>query len=205
MTKLVFLKIGDGSLADGFSVILQMGYEGAQPTIEVTAKFPPALGLLESYQRWQMSYYRLGSPYRLEAQTGYVTNVSVIGDCQELAQDFGTRFNHWFQSMEFQPIREKLLEQLLPTDTIRVIIQTSAMELRRFPWHLLRFFDAYPKSEVTLSAPVFEVVEQHVTTTETIRILAILGEATGLDVKEDEALLNALPHADIHFVNERAP
>ncbi|MGK7891850.1 MAG: CHASE2 domain-containing protein [Leptolyngbyaceae cyanobacterium] len=202
MTKLVFLKIGAGSLEAGFPVILQMGNEGAQPTIEVTAAFPAALDLWKAYQRWQVSYHRLGIPYRLEAKTGYVTNVSVIGDCRELAQAFGDRFNQWFQSTEFQPIREKLLAQLSPTEPIRLIIQTQTAELRRLPWHVLSFFDAYPQADVALAAPTFELIDQQPVPSDSIRVLAILGDATALDVAQDEALLKDLPHAEIHFLQE---
>ena len=202
MGKLVLLKIGEGSLALGFPVTLQMGAEGYQPTIEVVGAFPPALELWECYRRWQVSYYRLSNAYRLEAKTGYVTNVSVIDDCSELATIFRDRFHQWFQSAPFQPVREKLLTQLTPSDTVRVIIQTAVPELRRFPWHLLPLLDTYPNAEVALSNPWFEPVEQQPMPGDAIRVLAILGNASGLNIERDRTLLSTLPHADIRFLVE---
>jgi hypothetical protein len=42
MDKLVVLKIGTGSLEQGFSILLQIGEENARPAIELTGHLPPA-------------------------------------------------------------------------------------------------------------------------------------------------------------------
>jgi len=202
MSKLVFLKIGEGSFQAGFPVTLRMGEEGYQSTIEVTGYLPPALRLLESYQRWQVSYYRLGSGYRLEAKAGYVTNVSITDDCNDLAGEFRDRLNQWLQTDSFRPIREKLLEQLSLSETIRVVLQTNVPELRRFPWHLWNFFERYARAEVALGAPSFEPAAQAIAPRNTIRVLAVLGHAQGLDLEQDKALLNQLPHANVHLLVE---
>ncbi|MEM9215198.1 MAG: CHASE2 domain-containing protein [Cyanobacteria bacterium P01_F01_bin.150] len=202
MSKVVVLKVGDGSVQTGFPVTLQMGEEGYQTAIEVTGAFPPVPLLLEEYQRWQTAYRSLGNAYRLEAKTGYVTNVSVVGDCHDLAQSFSDRFNQWFQSDAVRPIRETLLEQLDPSEVIRIILQTNSADLKRFPWHLLDFFERYPRAEVALGAVSFAPAGRSPIPGDAIRILAILGHAQGLDIEQDQALLNCLPHADVHFLIE---
>ncbi|MGF1522063.1 MAG: CHASE2 domain-containing protein [Leptolyngbyaceae cyanobacterium] len=203
MQKLVTLKLGNGSLETGLAATLQIGDEGQRPTVELTGSLPPAPELQHSYQRWQAAYRRLGMPYRLEAkQTGFATNVSHVEHCSDSAQELSAQFNHWLSHDAFRPLRDKLLEQLAPQDQIRLILQTPLATVQHLPWHAWNLCDRYPKIEIALSSPVYERVERQSRYRKPIRILAILGHSQGINTATDQALLNQLPHAEVHFLVE---
>ena len=197
--KLVVLKIGPGTFQQGFSVVLQIGIEAERPILELPGVLPPAPELSGLYQQWQMAYRRFHHPGRLEARPS-VTNVSWIGDCRDSAKMLCDRINTWLRHPTFHPIYARLLEQLSPRDVIRVILQTEDPLLQQLPWHQWVFFERYPQAELALSAPVYQQVKTAQTKSKKVRILAVLGDATGLDLKTDQTLLQHLPGVDLHFL-----
>ena len=203
MGKLVVLKLGDGSFEQGFPVTLQIGQDGARPEVEITGKLPPQSEIPKHYSNWQSTYRRLGSPSRLTSPAVQVTNVSVIEDCGSAAQLLHDSFNTWLCAESFRPLREKLLEKLMPADEVRVILQTEDIRLQRLPWHLWDLFERYPFLEIALSAPGYEGVVKHAPAKKAkVKILAILGNSTGIDTQADRAMLKQLPNAEIHFLVE---
>lgn len=205
MGKLVVLKLGDGSFEQGFPVTLQIGNDGDRASLEITGKLPPAPDILQYSSRWATAYRRLGVQYRLEAKPGIVTNVSKIENCCNAAQLLRDATNAWLHSESFRCIRDKFLEQLIPSEQIRVLIQTEDIGLRRLPWHLWDLSDRYPKAEIALSAPVYEYVKQPSSPTGKVRILAILGNSAGINTQADRMLLEQLPDAEISFLVEPQP
>ncbi|MFG6100345.1 CHASE2 domain-containing protein [Leptothoe sp. ISB3NOV94-8A] len=202
MEQLVTLKFGNGSLETGLHVILQIGESGQLPTVELTGNLPPAVQLQHTLQRWQRAYRRMGTPYRLEAKTGFAKNVSRIDDCDTVARQLNEDFNRWLSSDSFRPLYDKLLERLNPSDYIRVVLQTELHTLQRLPWHTWALCDRYPKAEIALSAPAYERIERQTMPRSRVRILAILGHGQGLELQTDQVLLNQLPQADVQFLVE---
>ena len=214
MGKLVVLKFSEGSFESGFPVTLQIGEEQDQaqgfnqasfayrPVAEVSGRLPPAADLLQYYRHWQSTYRRLGHRMRLEAPKAQITNISVIDDCQSAARALGDRFNRWLRAETFRPIREKWLEQLSPTDTIRLILQTDDPLIQRLPWHAWELSDRYTRSELALSLPTYEHIPTPLTQKTRLNILAILGNSQGIDVQADRRSLEQLPNANVHFLVE---
>ncbi len=210
MGKLVVLKLGDGSFEQGFSVTLEIGEDERRPYVEIVGKLPPIPEIPQYYTAWATNYRRLGLrsrreepvAFRLEASNRQVSNVSKVEQCRDTAQMLRDRLNIWLASESFRPIREKLLEQLSPSEEIRLIIQTENIWLRRLPWHLWDICDRYPKAEIALSAPVYEQPKPRVTLHSKVRILAILGNSTGINTETDRLLLEQLPDAQISFLVE---
>jgi CHASE2 domain-containing sensor protein len=212
--KLVVLKLGEGSFDLGFPVTLQIGEEGKLPNAEITGRLPPTPKIPQYYNIWASSYRRLGSRYRLEASSAQITNVSKIENCYKSAQILRDGLNLWLTSEPFRPLREKLLEKLLPTDEIRLIIQTENNCLRRLPWHLWDFCERYPHVEIALSGQDYELIEQvekiepvepvePVELPQTkVRILAILGNSQGINTQADRLILEQLPDAEVTFLVE---
>jgi hypothetical protein len=149
---LAVLKLGEGNFESGFPVTLQIGQDNLLPSLEVAGKLPSAPEIPQYYNRWQRSYLRLGLTSRLEAKTGFVSNVSRIEDCDRAARDLRDRFSQWLECESFRPIREKLLEQLKPSDEVRILLQTEDWQIKRLPWHLWDWFDRYPKKVLFLGA-----------------------------------------------------
>ncbi|MEP0852961.1 MULTISPECIES: CHASE2 domain-containing protein [Cyanophyceae] len=205
MSKLVVLKLGDGSFDNGFPVTLQIGDDGSRPFTEIIGKLPPAPEIPQHYNIWRLAYRRLGANYRLEAKPGQLTNVSKIEDCTLAANVLRLRLNLWLNSESFREIREKLLEQLMPSDKVRVIVQTEDLCLRRLPWHLWDLCDRYPKAEIALSAPAYERVEHQSPPKNGVKILAIIGNSAGINTQADRRLLEHIPNVQITFLVEPQP
>ncbi|MEL6555840.1 MAG: CHASE2 domain-containing protein [Cyanobacteria bacterium J06621_11] len=205
MPKRVTLKLNNGSLLTGFSVILQMGEEGAVPTIELAARLPAAPAVNANYQRWRRIYWQqsqIRPLARIEAdRTGFATNVSFIEDCSDLSEQLKVSFNKWLRTEPFRPVREKLLERLDASQPIQLIVQTDDSTVKRLPWQLWEMCDRFPTLEIALSAPAYEVTTapiapQH----DKVRILAVLGNSKGLDTQTDQTLLSDLPNAEIQYL-----
>ncbi|WP_414588515.1 CHASE2 domain-containing protein [Scytonema sp. PCC 10023] len=204
MTKLVVLRFGKGSFEAGFEVTLQIGEENSRPHSEVTGELPPNIELPLDFNRWQAIYRSLdfsGRPIGLPKPT---TQIFRVEECVQAAKQLGDRLNCWLGSESFRPMREKWLEKLLTSDAIRVILQTQEYQLQKLPWHLWELVERYPNAEIGLSAPTYEQVRLPSRATATVKILALLGDSTGIDISADRALLEQLPDAKIDFLVEPA-
>ena len=202
MGKLVILKLGEGDFEQGFYVTLQIGNENARPTVEITGKLPPNPAISHNYDRWQSIYRNLQLPSRPIGLPKQVTKPTTIEECQQVTEEFKVSFNTWLIADSFRPIREKCLEKLTPADDIRILIQTKDLRLQKLPWHLWELLERYPKAEIALSAPIYEQVSRITTTSERVKILAILGHSQGIDTQADRAILEKLPDVDITFLVE---
>jgi CHASE2 domain-containing sensor protein len=211
VSKLVFLKIGEGSFDQGFPVTLQIGNERTdfveqqfayQVTAEVTGKLPANPELLQLHQQWQSIYRNLGLRSRLHAPKVQITNVSITQDCHQAAQALSDRLNAWLRSESFRPLREKWLEQLSLQDCIRVILQSDHPVIQRLPWQLWDVLERYTQAELALSLPRYERIARPVLSTSRVRILAILGNSQGIDLQSDRAFLEHLPDAEVCFLVE---
>lgn len=195
MHKLAVLKFSGGNFEQGFALTLQLGRDGDHPSTATVAELPPAPEIPQQYQHWQRTYHRLGGPIRLGAPQQQQTNINWLAECQRAAQDLQHGLNHWLCAESFRPIREKLLEQLLPSDQIRVLVQTDDRLLQKLPWHLWELWDRYPLTEVALSAPAYTGTAVVVQPKSQVNILAILGSSDGINTEADRVLLEQLPEA----------
>ena len=204
MRKLVVLKL-DGDSVKGVRVTLEIGAEGARATTEVRGNLPPNLELVAHYERWQSTYRSLGD-FRI-----IPIGISIGGErtlqldkCRCLGSQLSKHLNSWLNSPSFRPLKEKLLKQLTPDDTVRVLIETSDIWLRRLPWHLWDFFEDYSLAEVALSAPEYEhlPLPKATTSKDKVKILAILGNSEGISIEKDRELLEKLPDAAPTFLVE---
>lgn len=211
MSKLVVLKLSEGSVEHGYLVSLQIGEESRDhgghrlvyhPFAEVSGRLPPNPDIFSLYTQWQSAYRRLGLRSRLHAPKVQVTNVSFLQDCEQAAQAIGHALNDWLRAESFRPIREKWLEQLLPDESIRVVLQTDDPKLQQLPWQVWELIERYSNVELALSLPVYERVAQPIAVKPTVRILAILGNSQGIDVQSDCALLEQLPDTEVCFLVE---
>ena len=208
--KLVVLKLGDGNLETGFPVTLQIGEDGALPSTEILGRLPPAPTVISNYQRWQSIYrsgYKPTSLIRLNAPANQQTNISIekfIKDCNESGDVFINSLNTWFNSELFRPCKDACLKKLNQSEPIRVILQTEDSRLRRIPWHLWDFFEEYRQAEIAVSLPEFDRADKRTLANRRtqVRILAILGDRTGIDIQKDRELLAALPNSECVFLVE---
>jgi uncharacterized protein YjbI with pentapeptide repeats len=206
--KLVLLKVGEGDLATtGFAVTLQIATEAQTPYIECTAKLPAAPQLEVLYSQWQSAYYRtLQVSARLEIPEVQVTNVSrydYFDECEASANRFKQYLNHWLNNSEsFRLVKEKLLEQLNPKETIRIILQTNNRTLLKIPFQHWNFFDTYLNAELAIYTSTYKRIEAPSVRKNSVKILAILGDSTGIDINRDRNILEKLPNSEVTFLVE---
>jgi len=204
--KVVVLRLGEGDFKKGFPVTLEIRAEGTSPSMEIGGKLSSAPEIPNKYKQWQSAYRKnVRSGLRIDVPETQITNVSksdFIKECHELADDLKKNLNLWLNCEQFRPIKERLLENLITSEEIRVIWQTEDMQLRRLPWHLWDFFERYRKAEIALSLPAYERVEKLISPKAKVRILAILGDSTGINIQKDQAELEQLTDAEVIFLEK---
>ena len=210
MAKLVILKFDGGNFQKGFHVTLRIGDEGEPLSTEIVGKLPPNPLMPENYRRWQSDFLDLDQCLRGRRGDSRVFDPSrILEQCQQSAENFINNFKDWFNLPDkaLQNLREKLCQKLgNPKEPIRVIIQTDDPLLKKLPWHEMDLFaNTYTQAEVALCPTEYEKPSVMQTTDKTaVRILAILGNSEGIDVKSDEKSLKKLEPrgAEIKFLSE---
>jgi CHASE2 domain-containing sensor protein len=202
--KLVVLKL-DGDLAQqGFRVTLEVGEEGDRPWLELSGALPPNPELLAHLRLWQQAYRSLGQDTRIIPQEIiYGGSVNPLDDCRRFARQLREGLNAWLESAAFRPLDRRLRETLNPDEIIRLLVRSPDRQIQRLPWQSWDLLERYPKAELALAVPTLE----RLTTVRSrgqhrVRILAILGHRTGINVTADRAILEQLPNAEVTFLVE---
>ncbi|MGB6016079.1 MAG: CHASE2 domain-containing protein, partial [Nodosilinea sp.] len=162
--------------------------------------------LATQYQRWQQLYEaiygsqsrwrRAASPFEFESAT--VTNVS-HHEFAALCTSLHTDLNQWLMAATFAPIEHRLRTHLAAQAAIQVMLTAHDKSVLRFPWRLWQLFEDYPKAELSLSLPDYRraLKQTQGNPTGAVRILAVLGNDTDIDVETDRQILSQLPHAQV--------
>ncbi len=220
MSKLVVLKL-NGEYDKGFALTLEIGYEGKYSETEITGSLPPATELVKQYQNWQLIYRRLEYSFRLKHKLDDFFRVKQnqkntprkihidrhiqhqTQKCCDESEKLKEQLNQWLDSRGFRRIDRRLREQLNPEDKIRFLIRTASSQLRQLPWHLWDLLDRYPFMEIAFSSLEYQRPTLSNTPANEVRILAILGNSSGINVLKDKhELLKNLPKAKITFLEQ---
>lgn len=205
-SSVVIINLGSGTLETGCPEITAQviaSERGGYPSTQVRGSLPSDLKLAELYRQWQILYREYYQEIRaIEIENSGVTHFSEL-EFRELCEQFQSRFNEWLNSATFAPIDRRLSRFLSPDQEIQIIITTDDSELRRLPWHLWNLLTDYPYAEVVLSGlEYYQKSAEPVTATGKVRILAVFGEAEGLDLKRDRAEIETLPGAESYFLEQ---
>jgi CHAT domain/WD domain, G-beta repeat len=185
MKKLVILQF-DGDFSTGYKVTLEVGDDGERPDVRKRGELPPALDVVRSFQEWRNIYGSKHGQSRIKVNA--VKNFQTVEykqQCEQYSQQLLSLFNAWLESESFNSISNYLSElNTNKEQELRIILSCDRLELRKLPWHL---WDLWSGAEVALSAP--DAARGVRILREKIRILIILGDSTGINVKADEMLL----------------
>jgi len=205
VSKVAVIHLGYGNLLSGFPNVTAQLWEPDNPLpIKFTAALPPAAELDAIYRRWHLIYQALyqtpGWHPRIKIEREDVTNVSLV-EFGDICTQYRRLLNEWLDGEQFRNIDRQLRSHLLPADEIQLILETDDDMVRRLPWHFWDFLSDYPKAEMALSAPQYQrVAKSH--NREQIRILAILGNSTGIDIAADREILASIHDAETVFLVE---
>ena len=204
MGKVVVFELGDGDFERGFSVTMQISEEGKHSSVEQRGKLPPNADILQTYKRWHTTYTLLESRYRLSARDDEVpSRGSFLKDCTRASEELQTNLDEWLSTDSLRQLRERFVAKVREVEDVRILVQTDNMDLQRLPWHLWSLFDSYPRAEVAVIPASFDPIITKPSAKLKTRILAILGDSTGINTQADAALLKRLlPKAEVCFLPE---
>ena len=186
MSKLVVLNIDEGSFEQGFPVRLGIGEDGRIYHRE-RVNLPPAPDIPGFYQDWKDKYGDLGKTIRqIKVAEAQVTNFSAIEDENHARRRFEEYLDRWFTQLPWRELRVRIEERTQPNDSIRVIIDTKNIYLKKLPWHLWQLFHNRPLAEFALSA---EYAPPREPLKRPVKILAIFGGSEGLNLDSDRELI----------------
>ncbi|RKZ90372.1 MAG: hypothetical protein DRR19_10275 [Candidatus Parabeggiatoa sp. nov. 1] len=209
MTKLVKLKIDEGNFEVGFKVTVEIGEDGKPYDTEFKGRLPSYPTIPNDYQGWRTNYLTLEDSWcgpvisGAKAGSKKEETIQLLELATDSATSFHSNFTNWLNSTddkEFQFFKSKLCQKLGDESTeIRVIIQTEDTLLKKLPWHEWDLFaDRYTNAEVAVGATEFEKPIFPVTSNQ-LRILAILGNSEGIDIKKDRETLESLESSQVHI------
>lgn len=207
MRKRVILTLYGGSIEQEIPVLLRIRESGNSDETQIQGMMPPAPMLLQAFNNLQLAYSQLTSSYRIRPNPGQVTNVSVRS-VNSLSLRVEEELNNWLNSdsSTCKEIRQKLLLNLRETDIVEFFIQTNDRRMQQIPWHSWDLVSqVFTKMEIILSPPDYR--QQPLRNyTKKVRILAILGDTTDINVEQDKAKLQQqLPDAEIRFLPQPKP
>ena len=203
MSKYVVFEVGNGGfLRGGFPVKVRLGEDGQAPYPLTEGQLPPLPQLTDNYQQWQSNYRSRGLPTRLEVIEEEPTQVSDFESARVLTDSL----NGWLNSEQFRKVKEDLFAELNRNEQIRFVVETKEPIMWQLPWHLWDFFDKYPKAEVAFSpANPGNSIEQAATPGGKVRILAIEGDRSGIDIRQDRQEIENLADAQALFLENPKP
>ena len=191
--KLVVLKLGDGNFNEGFPVTLQISTEKSL-ICEIVGILPPAPEIPELYKHWLTAYHSLGMVERSQISSDQNIPNNIAASLNNLRLGLNT----WLNSKSFSYMRNVMREYLTPSDEVRFFLQAKNYLLQRLPWQVWDFFEKYPKAELALITPVHQdKIETSIHSRKQVRILAILGDSTGMDLDKDRRILEKLPNTEL--------
>lgn len=214
MSRVAVLKIGQGSFEQGFTVSLQVREDHRSLIAELEGRLPANLEIESLYFCWQQAFRSLTAHNRSsiddwEIDHHLVTHRSTREDieaCRQFSKALEASMRTWLQSSSegWQRIRERLAKELAShADRIRFVVQARDPQLWKLPWQAWDLFHDYPQVGIGYSLPDFEQQEHRDRTTRNtkqVRILAVLGDSSQLDLQPDEAAIQQVENANSLFL-----
>lgn len=188
---------------------------GQGQTLTVQVNYPQALTQL--YQDWRQTYLNFYQSDHLRGRTigGGVAAINVDWHAELIRAETKLmyEFHRWLRSAELYDIRSTIAtasQAALKANPdhaspIRVFLTCAPIELDRFPWEAWELGTEFAttgaiqiiRAPLNISAPT----QSEQTGSRRARILAILGDETGLDFKADREAVRSLNKlAEVKFV-----
>jgi hypothetical protein len=187
---------------------------------QISASLPLPPQLFNLYNQWQKAYLNF-------YKTALRARVAESGKIKPSPEDWHrklveeeakllTEFHQWLQKQELYEIRKEIasyahqltnVKEKSPTNNLDIFLTCNSLELERLPWETWEITaDFSSKTNIrTFRTPFNLQVENNANSKpisrNRIRILAILGDDTGLNFKKDKEALSSLTKiAEIKFV-----
>ncbi|MEB3355687.1 MAG: protein kinase [Synechococcales bacterium] len=197
-TTLAVLTLGQSDLRQGFPASLRIGSADGPLSVVAGGVLPIRPEIYQLYADWAMAYRRAGLPSSAILADPQRRDLKALRACLSLAQQLGEALNDWLQCPAFAPIQEALFGAIAPHQTTHLLIETENTWLQRLPWSLWEVCDRCPHLEIALGLPVptpTALVPPFDKPPEALRVLLVVSNGQGIDVRRDDELLQQLPQA----------
>jgi branched-chain amino acid transport system substrate-binding protein len=213
MSHRILLSIRSGSFETGFEAEVQIGKADRPYHVTQSIRLPPSPKLLTAYDQWQKAYGDWGKVWRLNIPP-QVTNEAatqsfeaatqlLIDGFDRLTEDFSA----WLKSEPIFKLREAIVRHVPTGSAPRLLLDIADNldpVLKKLPWYSWDFLrenrEYYPDLDVVLSSGNHESIRSR--PPGPIKILAVFSRAQGLNVADEERLLNTLPNTRITVLDQ---
>ena len=170
----------------------------------LTAEIDYPADLTQLYQSWRKAYFNF---YQSEEMRGRKVGGGVVvpvvdwhAELVKAESKFMYEFHRWLKSGELFDIREQIAQASATAQTVQLFLTCATMELERFPWEAWEIGKTVQiiRAPVNIAAPSLN--QQEIKRRSRPRILAILGDDTGLNFQEDRQAVKSLSRiAEVEF------
>ena len=200
----VVINLGKGTLRGGCdTVIVQLLDLNNNCLRQFVGSLPPDPELAELYYKWQRNYH-----YYLQNRTMRIGLLESDGsrysetEFRRLCRVIPQKLNQWLNCQTFNMIERLLRTELTKKELIQFVFATESDLLRQLPWHLWNFVSDYPSAVVGFSSPNWKETPKRSKKSDNTRLLAILGNSNGIDVRADLDALKSLKGIELVILEE---
>ncbi|MEG4515474.1 MULTISPECIES: CHAT domain-containing protein [unclassified Microcoleus] len=200
MTWTVILALGSGNLQEGFPHITAKLKNQARPiSIQFKGSLPPAPDVEVLHRRWKAVCTGLQSSRsaaRIKVNHASKTHISESNPdaiYQGLKKDIQTwlKTDHFYSNIEVN-LRTQIGN---PSEAVvQIFLECDDSQISELPWDAWIFREEYRHSEIIRSPSEYTIPPQQETKAGTYlssrgRILCVLGNSKGIDVKKDKRII----------------
>jgi branched-chain amino acid transport system substrate-binding protein len=209
---LALIDIRSGSFEEGFKVRVSVAHDGKAAFQHFEKILPPGANIPEVYAEWRECYHSIASIRAICVPSAQTVEIRSLEEVQQAAKrkarQLKDRLRQWFTEEAFQTLAAGISREIPQNEYLRVIFQASEDYyqsqswdiLQRLPWHLWSLFNN-PNVEMAISARTTS--NSSTALSVPVKILAVLGDSTGIDVQADKSALESLPYAKPIFLEQR--
>jgi CHASE2 domain-containing sensor protein len=183
--------------------------------LQITAQIAYPESLSDLFHTWQTAYrnfYQTALRARVQSSGGITaTHVDWRAQLVQAEAKFLAEFYFWLSSAELLPIRSQIAQAATASgeqSPIEVCLTCEPLQLARFPWEAWEFgteFGATRPIRIARTPANLRQTAQPRRSRGKLRILAILGDDTGLNFQADRQAVESLaPVATIEFIGWQA-
>ena len=200
----VTIHLGKGNLDRGCdNIVVQLFDRDGNCRQQLNGSLPPAPELARLHQQWQSSYQAF---YQERAmRIGLLQSEGLRyseADFRQMCRQLPLEFNSWLSSACFVTVEKTLRTILSQNEPTPIIITSSEPELQKLPWHLWYLLDDYPQTEIIFSTANWQQITPQKPKHAQTRILVVLGNSAGLDLKSDLDAITSLPQTEFKILSE---
>lgn len=211
MSRVVILKIGDGSFETGFSVTLEIRDNHLLIAPFAEGKLVPNLDIADALQNYRRAYYHwVASQPSLGITVPHsMITHAAVGDprdnLRKATKTLKDSLNEWLNSSSLSSIQNRILFHIGNQSEVRFFIQTNHFDLQQIPWECWNFLHEWcPDVEIALTIqrnpPIINL-------TPPIKVLVILGNIdieskhTSLCLSSLQTLLGNQDKVSLHILS----